>query len=136
MLSLLYVSVSTLSKDMAFSVVERIVTQANIKNARLGITGALIFTGTEFAQVLEGKEDQVNALMREICVDSRHRRITVVKRRPITVRRFAAWSLAYSGGATYIRRPIQQLLQPLANEQVGEIDRIDALMDELATNLA
>jgi len=136
MLSLLYVSVSKLSGATALQEVEAIVTGSMVKNARQGITGALIFTGSHFAQVLEGDDERVDALMREICLDNRHSCVTVIRRWPVSVRRFESWSMAYSGGATYIGRPIEYLLEPSANTHVDEIDRVYALMEQLVATLA
>ena len=49
---LLYVSESRIDEADAQSVVSQIVAHAQLKNAQLGLTGALIFTGEHFAQVL------------------------------------------------------------------------------------
>ena len=136
MLSLLYVSVSTLSETTAIGEVDALVTQALAFNASRSITGALIFTGMEFAQLLEGDEDQLDALMRKIYLDSRHRCVTVVRRSPITIRRFDAWSLAYSGEATYVGRPIKSLLQPNGKIQIEDVYRVQELMKGLAASLA
>jgi len=136
MLSLLYVSVSTLSETTAIGEVDALVTRAMAKNASLAITGALMFTGTEFAQALEGDENRVDALMREIYLDSRHRCVTIVRRSPITVRRFDGWSLAYSGGASYVGRPIKSLLQPNVKIQIQDVHRVQELMEGLAASLA
>lgn len=131
MFRLLYVSISTLTDASTHSEIEKIVRGSVVFNARQGITGALIFAAGHFAQALEGEEAKVNNLMREILLDNRHRCVTVVRREQITKPRFAPWSMAYNGAATYVGRPIESLLQATGNAKAAEIHRVYSLMDEL-----
>ena len=80
------------------------------RNAALGVTGALVWTGEAFAQILEGSDDALEALMLSIGRDERHEKLSVLRRCPIQHRRFAGWALAYAGGATFIAGLVEPLL--------------------------
>ena len=73
---LLYVS--HLAADCDFSVVKEIVEVARRSNPALGITGALLFDGERFCQLLEGGEAEVRGLMDRIAADARHTRVRVL----------------------------------------------------------
>ncbi|MDQ3139288.1 MAG: BLUF domain-containing protein [Pseudomonadota bacterium] len=111
MTSLLYVSEATHRLPEGNDLVAAIVTVAQARNPALEITGALIFTGAHFAQILEGPEASIEALMENIGRDERHRGIDVVETRRISKRRFADWSLAYAGPSLFIDRHIRPLVE-------------------------
>jgi len=134
MVRLLYVSVSTLSHLNAISEVAAIVETAIEKNARLGVTGALIYTGAHFAQALEGEEGPIEELMQSIRADPRHRSILEVHRDGLTDRRFATWAMAYRGQASYVDQPIEKLLTVQSEaEKSRAIARVYAIMTEFVT---
>jgi len=70
--------VSQLQPDSDIGVVKDIVAVSRRANPTRGITGALVFDGEHFGQLLEGREADVVALMRRIEADPRHRRLTVL----------------------------------------------------------
>ncbi len=111
LLSLLYVSRSTLSPDTAADAVRAIVATSRTRNPRLGLTGALLFTGEHFAQVLEGPAGTVDRVMAEIARDPRHREVIVVARDRIAARRFGSWSMAYSGPSQFVALHVTRLLE-------------------------
>jgi hypothetical protein len=111
---LLYVSRSLLRLPGQSGEVDRIVAVARRENARLGVTGALVFSRAHFAQVLEGDRQAVETLMARIRRDSRHDSVTVVAEGPRDGRLFPHWSMAYSGGSLYVDRHIKPLLAPAA----------------------
>jgi hypothetical protein len=107
---LLYVSRSTLPPADAAAGVAAIVAASRAGNPLVGLTGALLFTGEYFAQVLEGPGEAVDRLMASVTRDPRHTDILVVAREPITARRFGAWSMAYSGPSQFVARHVTRLL--------------------------
>ena len=107
---LLYVSRSLLRLPQQSGEVDRIVAVARRENARLGVTGALVFTRAHFAQVLEGDEQAVGTLMERIRKDRRHDGVRVVSKGMRDSRLFPQWSMAYSGGSLYVDRHIRPLL--------------------------
>ncbi|MFN5480655.1 MAG: BLUF domain-containing protein [Brevundimonas sp.] len=63
-------------------------------NWRDEITGALAYSDGRFFQVVEGRTDAVDRLMRRVEADPRHAGLTVVLRRPIDARAFSDWAMA------------------------------------------
>ncbi|NCP13647.1 MAG: BLUF domain-containing protein [Sphingomonadales bacterium] len=110
LLSLLYVSRSTLPADSAADAVADIITASRSNNSRLGVTGALLFTGEHFAQVFEGPSAVVDKLMEKIAADVRHDTIIIFAQAPIRARRFGAWNMAYSGPSQFVAGYVTRLL--------------------------
>lgn len=69
------------------------VSQTN--NARLGITGMLLYKGGNFMQVLEGPDDAVQTLYARIGRDPRHHAIETLLNDSITERDFPHWSMGF-----------------------------------------
>lgn len=73
---LLYVS--QLAPGCDFGVVKEIVSVSRQRNPERGITGALLFDGERFCQLIEGAEADVQALMGHIARDPRHTEVSVL----------------------------------------------------------
>lgn len=99
--ALIYVSRSNsnLHDVSASETIRNILTQSRVKNARLGVTGALLFSEGYFCQILEGEHAAVEEIFSAIERDVRHRDITLLSFRPATPRRFPNWSMAYAGSS-------------------------------------
>lgn len=121
---LLYVSRSRLTLTQGTDRVADIVRVSLERNAALGVTGALVWTGEAFAQILEGSEDALEALMVSIGRDERHEKLSVLRRGPIQHRRFAGWALAYAGGATFIAGLVEPLLAQSAIVSDAAVDKL------------
>lgn len=130
LLALLYVSRSQLADSDTDAALRAIIDRSVDWNGSVGITGALVHTGTHFAQILEGPANEVEALMARIAVDSRHTEVTIVWHAPLARRRFEGWSMAYCGTAVFMRDQVKALLAPGAS--ATGIDRLQQLMRELA----
>lgn len=74
-------------------------------NARVGITGALLFSGDLFAQALEGPLPAVQEVFERIQCDERHRDTVVLACDPVPAREFGVWSMAYAGQVESGRYP-------------------------------
>ena len=107
---ILYVSRSCLAQDVADASVQRIVDVSGPWNTSQGISGALAFTGDRFAQVIEGPGSAIAELLRRLRRDPRHSDINVVQDRASLVRRFAGWSMAYSGPRELLAPQLAPLL--------------------------
>lgn len=68
---------------------------ARRNNARLNVTGILLYHDGSFFQVLEGETETVNALYARIKQDSRHRAVAELSRRAIAQPSFGAWSMGF-----------------------------------------
>lgn len=76
---------------------------ARDKNRLAGITGALLFSGGCFAQVLEGPQAALEDLFETIQYDPRHDNVTILHFHPISARSFDGWSMAYAGQTDAMR---------------------------------
>jgi predicted signal transduction protein with EAL and GGDEF domain len=68
-------------------------------NARVGVTGALMFTDGFFAQVLEGSLTAVEQVFERIQLDDRHAEVQLLSFGPVERRLFPNWSMAFVGNA-------------------------------------
>ena len=69
--------------------------KAQQNNAKLGLTGMLLYAEGSFFQVLEGPADVVAAQYAKIERDPRHSQVTVVIQEPISRRYFDAWTMGF-----------------------------------------
>jgi hypothetical protein len=76
---------------------KRILDAAHSNNSAAGVTGALLFSGRHFAQVLEGPQAAINERYRRISQDTRHNNVTPLLYEPAGERQFADWSMALCG---------------------------------------
>jgi hypothetical protein len=77
--------------------IQDILLASQSRNQRCGVTGALTYNESHFAQVLEGNRADVGDIFRSIERDRRHTNIIVVEQSWIQQRDFAAWAMAYVG---------------------------------------
>jgi hypothetical protein len=66
-------------------------------NKEVNVTGALLFTASGFAQVLEGPREVVERTFERISADPRHVDVTMLCFTPIERRSFPDWSMGFSG---------------------------------------
>ncbi|NEU70237.1 BLUF domain-containing protein [Spirosoma agri] len=76
-------------------VVLDIINVSRQKNARLGITGVLLYINGHIVQVLEGQQDLVEEVYKSIQADPRHTDVRTVIRQPISQRLFDRWHMGY-----------------------------------------
>ena len=90
---LLYTSVSTrvMGTDDLVSLLE----QARIKNARLGVTGLLVYHNREFMQLLEGEKNTVLSLWQTIRSDERHMSARSIYEGELDERGFVNWRMGF-----------------------------------------
>ena len=68
------------------------------KNARLGVTGLLLYQDGAFMQALEGAEPTVRELFAVIRADARHHQVVTLLSGPVSERRFPDWSMGFAIG--------------------------------------
>ena len=90
---LLYVSGAT--GPVGADDIAQILTASRRNNARLGVTGMLLYAGGAFIQVLEGEEQTVRDLSRRISHDRRHRNFMVLVEQQAEQRAFAQWQMGF-----------------------------------------
>lgn len=77
---------------------DEMVATARRNNQISGVTGALLFTGTGFAHVMEGARDALDRVFDRISDDPRHAEVTVLSFTPTERRRFPDHPLAVISG--------------------------------------
>ena len=90
-------------------VIAAILQTARRHNKANNVTGALLFTASGFAQVLEGTRDVVEHTFERISGDPRHADVTVLSFTPTERRSFPDWSMGFSG------QPLSDEPDPLAH---------------------
>lgn len=88
---LFYISRSRATSDD----IEQILRRARERNAELGVTGALLFSGEHFAQLLEGDPVAVARIMSAIERDPRHEAATVLLLQQADKRLCPDWRMAF-----------------------------------------
>ena len=89
MLNLIHlIYVSTAVQEFSAEDLLQLLDQARTKNARLGLTGMLLYTENNFFQVLEGEPAVVDELFQTISHDERHMKMVTIIREPISKRSF------------------------------------------------
>lgn len=64
-------------------------------NARLEITGVLLFAGGSFIQLLEGPGEGLDTIISRLAVDPRHHSMLTILRGPIVARALPDWSMGW-----------------------------------------
>lgn len=75
--------------------IQHIVHASRSRNATLAITGALVYSGDHFAQVLEGIPEALAPLMSAIRHDARHTILWEWPIQPTVERWYPEWSMGY-----------------------------------------
>lgn len=73
--------------------VESILAASRSNNAKVGVTGVLVYGAREFLQCLEGSREAVNATYARILRDPRHGEVTILDFAEIDRREFAHWAM-------------------------------------------
>jgi hypothetical protein len=105
LLSVAYVSAATDPLDD--DDIAALLIQARAANRRNGLTGALIYRGGRFAQILEGPEAMVRSRYASIASDPRHRNVQMMREARIAERQFPQWTMGF-------RPPVDSTVSQLA----------------------
>ncbi len=87
--------ISELSHDIRSHdlLISEVVATAKKENPRNDITGVLFYLNGKFLQVIEGPEDSLRRLMRNIEADPRHHSVDYVIDTPVKSRGFSKWNM-------------------------------------------
>lgn len=77
------------------SELQELLDKCRLNNAKLDVTGILLYKDGSFFQILEGDETVVKNLFETIAKDKRHKRTTKIIVEPIEERSFANWTMGY-----------------------------------------
>jgi len=90
-----YVYASAASRDFTSQELSELLEAARDNNARLGLTGMLLYAEGSFFQVLEGQAAVIDALYARIERDPRHDHVTLIIKEPIPKRSFDDWTMGF-----------------------------------------
>ncbi len=98
-------------------------------NARLALTGVLLYTGGHFAQLLEGSPQAMGEVMWRIAHDERHTRMRKLFTKPMTRRACTAWAmkLVIADDADDQVRQLVEAAQPAIHEAAALLGRMQDL---------
>jgi hypothetical protein len=82
-------------RDFSAEELTELLKVARGNNARLGITGLLLYVEGNFFQVLEGDPAAVGLIYESIGRDKRHTRVTQIISESISRRAFTEWSMGF-----------------------------------------
>ncbi|WP_310397730.1 BLUF domain-containing protein [Hymenobacter sp.] len=91
---------STASDPLTEAELQRQLSRWRVNNARLGVTGVLLYSEGSILQVLEGAAEHLHALFATIAADVRHRSVTKLADGPVPGRVFAGWSMRFRSVST------------------------------------
>lgn len=87
--------VSTQTRAMKGADLIRLLNFARDENKKAGISGLLLHRQDSFFQVIEGSEENVNALFKRIQADKRHQKIEVLFQGATQSREFPDWQMGF-----------------------------------------
>lgn len=90
---LVYESTAT-GTTSSFGNLAVILAESQRNNDRDGLTGVLAAHRDRYIQVIEGPSQALDALLRRLEDDPRHRDVVLIDREPISERLFSRWSMA------------------------------------------
>lgn len=90
--------------------IRAILAAAQRNNPNKGVTGALLYSGGYFCQVIEGPQEVLEELFETIQLDARHNAVTVLHFEPIAARGFSEWAMALAGVEEHARFDIEGVL--------------------------
>ena len=90
---LVYESAATGSTESLLNLAA-ILSESLRNNERRGLTGVLAAHRDRYIQVIEGPSGELDALLRRLALDPRHRDVHILERQPISERTFDGWAMA------------------------------------------
>ncbi len=103
------VYVSTAVRPMTLPDIDRLLEVARARNAKLHVTGVLLYDAGHFMQYLEGPAVSMTRVYESIKGSSLHRDIIELLRERINTSEFPEWSMAFrSANAFGMSHPAQQ----------------------------
>lgn len=90
---IVYVSAAT--KPFTSDELVALLDRSRANNARVAVTGMLLYHDGNFMQVLEGREADVLQVYERISRDPRHKRCLILTRQAVAERTFGDWSMGF-----------------------------------------
>lgn len=136
---LVYCSRNTISAGQGDPAAEvaQILKASRANNARDGITGALLYSDGCFAQVLEGRLENVQRTFERIQRDLRHGDVVILQAGAATERLFGMWDMALAETAEPAKATaiLNRALAP-SNTEAGRGAEVVSLLESLVRHPA
>lgn len=105
--------------------IDSILVASRRNNAANDVTGALLFNGEAFAQVLEGPRDSVDITYAKLRFDARHSNVILLQQANQLERDFGIWTMAYSDARfSALELPALDLIEADPEGFAGEMLRL------------
>lgn len=101
--------ISSANEAMSTEQLLMLLQECRENNAKLGVTGMLLYCNLTFVQVLEGDERAINDLLAKIRRDPRHSNVHLLSRKQIERREYADWSMGFKRVAGEDLRSVEGL---------------------------
>jgi len=96
--------------------IEKILSVSIKKNETKQVTGVLLYSSSNFIQVLEGEKDELLAIYDKIKKDERHRMVVMISLRIIDKRSFPSWQMGSKKFDTNSYEFISKMEEQTVNE--------------------
>lgn len=106
-------------------------------NARVEVSGALIYCDGNILQVLEGSKDNVFKVYDKIKADRRHRDLIILQSREIPVRNFEEWSMGFRTSSKSEFKQLEgylNLREQSANNSTDGLNQVKNILVDFITN--
>ncbi len=135
MLSLLYVSQTTLDDPDRADILEEILSTSTDRNSRLDLTGLLIVAKRHFAELLEGAAEHVDQAMMDILADRRRGTVVILRRRWIDNRLCPRWQMVRLDSENFGDGAVTPVMMGAYRDPKGPfLHRLDDLIERLMLN--
>ena len=81
--------------DFNEDLLKSLLIQSRDRNKTMGITGMLFYFDATFIQLIEGDEEAVKLVYKDICKDTRHRNVVTLKQGELADRYYTNWSMGF-----------------------------------------
>jgi hypothetical protein len=114
--------ISTPTRPMSSDDLMNILNNSRLNNASTGVSGMLLYTGSEFIQILEGEDKVIEDLLETIKHDPRHRDFRIIEKKKISHREYAEWTMGFKRIDKDDLRDVPELNKFFDTDLSGSID--------------
>lgn len=118
---------------------EKILEVSKRNNAKVGVTGVLLFSAREFLQCLEGSREGINQTYARIVRDPRHSDVQILDYREVDRRMFGEWGMHGLSPNTLTRQRllrfgVREMFSPLRMSAASGLALLQELAEETPVN--
>lgn len=128
MKSILYVSVA--DPELMSDDIYQLVSHSQKRNLAEGISGMMLYNGSNFLQLIEGDDAVIDACFARIAGDPRHSGVITLRDAPADAREFPSWAMRYS----LVEQPAQLTLEAVKAAGAPSADTIDRVAAFIGLN--